>query len=126
MIDHIGYAVAQFLVSRAFYASALAPLGYTAAMEGEGWVGLGPDGKPVLWLSAEGSPPGRIHLAFRAETRAQVRAFHAAALSAGGTDNGAPGLRPDYHPDYYGAFVIDPDGHNIEGVCHAPESIAGA
>jgi predicted lactoylglutathione lyase len=76
--------------------------------------------KPDFWIN-EGTPQTpRVHLAFRAENRAQVDAFYAAAIAAGGTDNGKPGLRPHYHPDYYGAFVLDPDGHNVEAVCHTP------
>lgn len=121
LLDHIGFAVADFPRSRAFYTAALAPLGIAVMKEGEGWAGLGRDGQMALWIGNFGTPPGRIHLAFAAADREQVRAFHAAALAAGGADNGAPGLRPQYHPDYYGAFVIDPDGHNIEAVCHASE-----
>jgi predicted lactoylglutathione lyase len=83
--------------------------------------GLGADGKPFLWLANAGKTTPRVHIAFRAESRAQVDAFYAAAMAAGGTDNGGPGLRPMYHPNYYGAFVLDADGHNIEAVCHAPE-----
>ncbi len=82
---------------------------------------IGREGKPQFWFGAFGPPPGPIHIAFAAANREQVRQFHAAALAAGGKDNGAPGLRPQYHPHYYGAFVIGPDGHNIEAVCHDPE-----
>lgn len=128
MIDHIGFPVSDFSRSRAFYAAALAPLGYGVIMEfgpGETHTGLpgagfGRDGKPDFWIGGEGAITGRLHVAFAAPDRATVDAFHAAALAAGGTDNGAPGLRPHYHPSYYGAFVLDPDGHNIEAVCHAP------
>jgi len=122
MIDHISLPVADFSKSRAFYIAALAPLGHEVVKEFEGKAcGMGIAGKPEFWLVG-GEPPGtRLHIAFRAENRALVDAFHAAALAAGGKDHGAPGLRPHYHPDYYGAFVIDPDGHNIEVVCHAPE-----
>ncbi len=120
MFDHVGFAVGDFARSRAFYAAALAPLGIAVMGEGEDWAMLGRDGKPQFWLGAHGTPPGRIHLAFAADDRAQVRAFHAAALAAGGRDNGGPGLRPQYAPDYYGAFVISPDDHNIEAVCRAP------
>lgn len=126
MIDHIGYAVADFPKSRAFYVAALAPLGYVVVMENEHGAGLGAQGKPDLWIAPGEKPAGPLHLALAAATRAEVRAFHAAALAAGGTDNGAPGLRPHYHPNYYGAFVIDPDGHNVEAVCHASEATAGA
>ena len=117
LVDHIGISVSDYEKSKAFYAAALAPLGITQMMDYGVTVGLGDD-FPFLWLSA--GTPGHVHLAFRAPSREIVRAFHAAALAAGGVDNGAPGLR-DYHPTYYGAFVLDPDGHNIEAVCHAPE-----
>jgi catechol 2,3-dioxygenase-like lactoylglutathione lyase family enzyme len=123
MLDHLGFAVADFPRSRAFYAAALAPLGMTVHSEGEGWAMFGPAGRPLLWIGGRdiaGPPPGRIHYAFAASDRAAVDAFHAAALAAGGHDNGAPGVRAQYHPNYYAAFVIDPDGHNIEAVCHAP------
>jgi catechol 2,3-dioxygenase-like lactoylglutathione lyase family enzyme len=121
MLDHIGFAVKDVEASRKFYVAALAPLGVGVAMEFAGHVGLGRDGRPQLWLSQGQPTPSRLHLAFRARNRAEVDAFHAAALKAGGSDNGAPGLRPHYHPNYYGAFAIDPDGHNIEAVCHSPE-----
>ncbi|HEY1941040.1 MAG TPA: VOC family protein [Roseiarcus sp.] len=121
MLDHIGFAVKDFEASRRFYVEALAPLGVGVAMEFPGHVGLGRDGKPQLWL-AQGEPAAPLHLAFVARNRAEVEAFYAAALKAGGKDNGPPGLRPQYHPNYYGAFAIDPDGHNIEAVCHSPES----
>jgi catechol 2,3-dioxygenase-like lactoylglutathione lyase family enzyme len=88
-------------------------------MEHGGGVGLGRGGKPQLWLSHGEPPASPLHIAFAARNRAEVDAFHAAALAAGGKDNGAPGLRPHYHPNYYGAFAIDPDGHNIEAVCHS-------
>jgi catechol 2,3-dioxygenase-like lactoylglutathione lyase family enzyme len=128
MLDHLGFAVADYPRSRAFYERALAPLGQgvcmdvTRAMSGgyEG-CGFGPEGgRPQFWVGT-GPVSHGLHIAFVAKTRAEVDAFHAAALAAGGTDNGAPGLRPHYHPHYYGAFVLDPDGHNIEAVCHAPE-----
>jgi catechol 2,3-dioxygenase-like lactoylglutathione lyase family enzyme len=121
ILDHIGFAVANFARSRAFYTAALAPLGIVVVEEGENWAMIGRDGEPRFWFGAIGTPPGRIHLAFSARNRAEVRAFHAAALAAGAEVNGGPGLRPQYHPDHYGAFVIDPEGHNIEAVCHAPE-----
>jgi catechol 2,3-dioxygenase-like lactoylglutathione lyase family enzyme len=123
MLDHLGFAVADFPRSRAFYAAALGALGMDVHSEGEGWAMFGPAGRPLLWLGATsvaGPAPGHIHYAFEARDRAAVDAFHAAALAAGGRDNGGPGLRPQYHPNYYAAFVIDPDGHNIEAVCHAP------
>lgn len=121
IIDHIGFNVRDFAKSKAFYAKALAPLGIAIVTEGEGWAMVGKNGKPQFRFGAFGDAPGRIHLAFAADDRAQVRAFHEAALAAGGQDNGAPGIRAHYHANYYGAFVIDPDGHNIEAVCHAPE-----
>ena len=121
LLDHVGFAVADFAASRAFYAAALAPLGIAVLREGEGWAGMGRGQQMGFWFGAFGTPPGRIHLAFAAADRAQVRAFHAAALAAGATDNGPPGIRPQYHPDYYGAFIIDLNGHNIEAVCHLPE-----
>jgi catechol 2,3-dioxygenase-like lactoylglutathione lyase family enzyme len=123
MLDHLGFAVADFVASRAFYAAALAPIGMDVHSEAEGWVMFGGAGAPQLWIGGPdiaGPPPGRIHFAFVAPGRAAVDAFHAAAIAAGGRDNGGPGLRPQYHANYYAAFVIDPDGHNIEAVCHAP------
>lgn len=127
MIDHLGIAVSDYPASKAFYDAAMAPLGASLLYEvppqftgGAKVVGYGRD-RPVFWLHEGAEPgPGR-HVAFTARSRAEVDAFHAAALTAGGKDNGAPGLRPHYHADYYGAFVLDPDGNNIEAVCHAPE-----
>lgn len=121
MIDHTGVSVADVAKSKAFYRSALAPLGYEMLMEWESFAGFGVAPKPDFWIgkSAPNVPP--VHVAFRAETRAQVDAFYKAALNAGGRDNGPPGPRPHYHANYYGAFVLDPDGHNIEAVCHSPE-----
>ena len=121
ILDHIGLAVRDFGKSATFFRRALAPLGIQTVLEGEGWAMLGKDGRPQFWIGVHGIPPGPIHIAFAAENREQVRAFHRAALAAGGRDNGAPGVRAKYHPDYYGAFVFDPDGHNIEAVCHRPE-----
>jgi catechol 2,3-dioxygenase-like lactoylglutathione lyase family enzyme len=121
ILDHIGLAVRDFGKSATFFRRALAPLGIQTVLEGEGWAMLGKDGRPQFWIGVHGIPPGPIHIAFAAENREQVRAFHRAALAAGGRDNGAPGIRTKYHPDYYGAFVFDPDGHNIEAVCHTPE-----
>lgn len=123
MLDHLGFAVADVARSRAFYAAALAPLGMGVHSEGPGWAMFGRAGAPQLWIGAPevaGPVPGHIHFALLAPDRAAVDAFHAAAVAAGGRDNGGPGLRPQYHPSYYAAFVIDPDGHNIEAVCHAP------
>ena len=125
ILDHTGVTVSDIARSRAFYTAALAPLGAVVAMEvnAPGYTGLGygRDGKPDFWIGAHGGPATTpIHLAFAAANRAQVDAFYAAAMAAGGKDNGPPGLRPHYHPNYYGAFVLDPDGHNVEAVCHAP------
>jgi catechol 2,3-dioxygenase-like lactoylglutathione lyase family enzyme len=120
ILDHVGFNVSDLATSRRFYEQALAPLGIGVAAQGEGWVMFGRPGRPQFWIGAFGTPPGPIHVAFAAADRAQVRAFHEAALAAGGKDNGGPGLRPQYHPEYYGAFVIGPDGHNVEAVCHAP------
>jgi catechol 2,3-dioxygenase-like lactoylglutathione lyase family enzyme len=120
MFDHVGFAVADLAQSKAFFLAALAPLGVGLVMEGPYGVGIGKDGKPSLWLHDASAPAAPMHLAFTARTRDEVIAFHAAALQAGGKDNGAPGLRPRYHPNYYGAFVIGPDGHNVEAVCHQP------
>jgi len=119
-LDHIGFTVNDFAKSKAFYLAVLTPLGMGVVSEGEGWVLLGTDGRPEFWLGG-GTAPGAVHIAFAAKTREQVQAFHAAALTAGGRDNGAPGIRGHYHPNYYGAFVFDPDGHNIEAVCHQLE-----
>ena len=130
MLDHLGFAVADYSRSRAFYERALAPLGIGVRMDvtremsgGYEGCGFGPEGgRPQFWVGTGSGGSGHgMHIAFTAKTRAEVDAFHAAALAAGGIDNGAPGLRPHSHPHYYGAFVLDPDGHNIEAVCHAPE-----
>jgi catechol 2,3-dioxygenase-like lactoylglutathione lyase family enzyme len=126
MIDHTGIAVRDFDASKQFYDAALAPLGASLVMmvpeeytDGLKVGGYGYD-RPQFWLHEAAEPgPGR-HYAFTADTRAEVDAFYEAAIAAGGRDNGGPGLRPHYHPDYYGAFVFDPDGNNIEAVCHAP------
>ncbi len=129
MLDHIGLGVSDYERARAFYAAALAPLGASLVMEVSPDLpgvearaaGFGRDGKPDLWLGEEGRTEPPVHIAITARSRAEVDAFHRAALAAGARDNGAPGLRPHYHPDYYAAFVLDPDGHNLEAVCHAPE-----
>jgi catechol 2,3-dioxygenase-like lactoylglutathione lyase family enzyme len=127
-IDHTGLSVSDYAAAKAFYAAALAPLGIAVRMEFPASVtgsvdvcGLGPEGRPYFWLSAGGRQSPRFHIAFRAESRAMVDAFYKAAIAAGGKDNGGPGIRADYHPNYYAAFVLDPDGHNIEAVCHMPE-----
>lgn len=121
ILDHIGMAVSDGAASKLFFSAALAPLGITVLMEVDGWVGMGKGGKPEFWFGEGGVPQGKMHLAFAAESRAQVSAFYAAALAAGATDNGPPGVREIYHPNYYGAFVIGPDGHNVEAVCHGAE-----
>lgn len=120
MFDHLGIGVTSLPQSKSFFFKALAPLGVGVVMEGPYGVGLGREGKPSLWLSESAQQPSPLHIAFAARSRAEVDAFHAAALAAGATDNGAPGLRPHYHAHYYGAFVIGPDGHNVEAVCHQP------
>lgn len=122
IIDHIGLAVSDYEKSKQFFSRALAPLGIEIAQEVHGWAGLGKSGKPEFWFGQHTSPHGPMHIAFVAENRAQVRAFYEAALQAGAKDNGAPGVREIYHPNYYGAFVIGPDGHNVEAVCHAAET----
>ena len=121
ILDHIGYNVRDFAVSKAFYAQALAPLGIVVLAQGDGWAMMGRDGKPQFWFGALGTPQTGVHLAFAAADREQVRRFHAAALASGGRDNGGPGVRAHYHANYYGAFAFDPDGNNIEAVCHLPE-----
>ncbi|MDQ7776626.1 VOC family protein [Paracoccus aminovorans] len=126
MIDHIGIAVSDITRARAFYDAALAVLGIGVEMEvteamtgGHGaHLGYGRDGKPDFWIGSGKPAHGGTHVAFAAPDRAAVDAFHRAAMAAGGRDNGAPGLRPEYHPGYYGAFVLDPDGNNIEAVHH--------
>jgi catechol 2,3-dioxygenase-like lactoylglutathione lyase family enzyme len=119
VLDHIGIGASDLAVSRAFYERALAPLDYEVLLEFPGVLGFGAVGKPDFWLH-EGPPGEPLHVAFRAADRAVVDAFHAAGLAAGGRDNGAPGVRELYHPTYYGAYVLDPDGHNVEAVCHNP------
>ena len=127
MIDHAGFSVTGFEKAKAFYDKALAPIGasllYMVPEEftgGEKVGGYGID-RPVFWLNEGGEQNPKLHFAFSASSRSQVDKFYQAALEAGGEDNGAPGLRPHYHEHYYGAFVRDPDGHNIEVVCHLPE-----
>lgn len=127
MIDHTGVNVSNFDLSKAFYEKALAPLGYKVLMEvaaeesgGYRGAGFGVPPKPDFWVGSGSANSPAVHVAFRAGNRAEVNAFYKAAIAAGGKDNGPPGLRPHYHPNYYGAFVRDPDGHNIEAVCHDP------
>lgn len=123
MLDHVGIEVNDLERSKAFYERALEPLGIRLLMEFEGAVGFGKETehgpKPFFWVNSRGRPPvSGAHVAFGVRDTDQVDAFHAAALAVGGSDNGAPGPRPIYHPGYYGAFILDPDGNNIEAVCH--------
>lgn len=129
MIDHIGLSVADYPRAKAFYDAVMPTIGASCVMavtaeetggtyEGAGY---GLNGKPSFWIGTGGRTKGSLHIAFVAESRAAVDAFYAAAIAAGGSDNGPPGIRAHYHPNYYGAFVFDLDGHNIEAVCHKPE-----
>jgi catechol 2,3-dioxygenase-like lactoylglutathione lyase family enzyme len=121
MLDHVFFDVGDVAASRAFYERALAPLGITVVLDHPDYVGFGVDRWPRFFVAGGRDRHTRqVHVAFMAADRAAVDAFHAAALAAGGVDNGAPGPRPRYHRDYYGAFVLDPDGNNIEAVCHTP------
>jgi catechol 2,3-dioxygenase-like lactoylglutathione lyase family enzyme len=120
MIDHTGVGVSDVQRSKAFYGAALKPLGYELLMEFGDYAGFGVRPKPDFWIGQGPVNDPPVHVAFRAADRPTVDAFHAAALAAGGRDNGAPGPRPHYHQHYYGAFVLDPDGHNVEAVCHDP------
>jgi catechol 2,3-dioxygenase-like lactoylglutathione lyase family enzyme len=122
MIDHMTLRVRNYGKSKDFYLAALAPLGYEMIMEWEGFSGIGVNKKPDFWIAAaEDRQYSQLHIAFRARTHKQVDEFYQAAIKAGAKDNGGPGPRPDYHPNYYGAFVLDPDGHNIEACCHEKE-----
>ncbi len=123
MLDHVSINVSDYERSRAFYEKALTPLGYSLLMEPRARIGgFGADGKPWFWITDQREPTTEnVHVAFSAPDRRTVDAFHAAATGAGGNDNGAPGVREIYHPHYYGAFVLDPDGNNIEAVCHRRE-----
>lgn len=120
MIDHMGLPVQDTAASKRFYEQALAPLGYGIVMEFEQACAFGPPGRPQFWVVPGTPSPSAQHIAFAARDRAGVDAFYAAAMAAGGQDNGPPGERPIYHPGYYGAFVLDPDGYNVEAVCHEP------
>ena len=125
MFDHVKFGVSDHAASKSFFLKALEPLGVAVVSEGSPTYGaelVRPGGKVSLCICQTEEKPAHLHLAFTAENRRQVDAFHRAALEAGGTDNGAPGLRPHYHANYYAAFVIGPDGHNIEVVCHEPEA----
>lgn len=119
MLDHVVINVSDYDAARAFYELALAPLGFRVVMESDAMCGFGDDGRPELWIAERDEPSAPVHVAVRAPDRAAVDAFHAASLSAGGRNNGGAGLRPHYHQAYYGAFVLDPDGNNIEAVSHA-------
>ncbi len=122
MLDHVGIIVSDYERSRAFYEQALAPLGLGMVLEpAPGVGGFGTAQRPFFWIDTRRTSADHgTHVAFQADDRATVDAFHAAALAAGGTDNGAPGVRALYHPTYYGAYVLDPDGNNVEAVCHRP------
>src|SRR5678815_6189043 len=124
MFDHVKFGVRDFAASKAFFLEALEPLGVAVVSEGAPTYGIesSSKAKASLCLYQTGEKPAHLHLAFKAENRQQVEAFHRAALRAGGKDNGAPGRRPQYNGNYYAAFVIGPDGHNIEVVCHEPET----
>jgi len=120
MLDHITIGVTDVETSKRFYDQALLPLGITRLYaEGENFAGYGVGEKAFFWIGQRDGAQVGVHVAFAAADRASVDRFYAAALAAGGRDNGAPGLRPHYHENYYGAFVLDPDGHNVEAVCHA-------
>jgi catechol 2,3-dioxygenase-like lactoylglutathione lyase family enzyme len=120
MSDHVVFGASDYAASKAFFLKALEPLGVAVVLEGPLGVELSADGKSSLCICPTDEKPAHLHLAFTARNRQQVEAFHRAALEAGGRDNGAPGLRPQYHANYYAAFVIAPDGHNVEVVCHEP------
>jgi catechol 2,3-dioxygenase-like lactoylglutathione lyase family enzyme len=124
VIDHLGLSVSSFEKSKAFYEKALAPLGYKVIMAGEfgglSFAGFGIPPKPDFWIGAEQPAHADVHVAFAAPDRKTVDAFYKAAIEAGGRDNGPPGPRPEYHAGYYGAFVLDPDGNNVEACCHKP------
>ena len=120
MFDHLGLRVKQLERSIQFYEAVLAPLGYVLCSRDASSAGLGPKGEPALWLYASGEAAGGVHVALRAKERAAVARFHAAGLTSGGKDNGGPGVRADYAANYYAAFLLDPDGNNVESVCYAP------
>lgn len=122
MLDHVSLPVSDPERSKRFYEQALSPIGCRLLMEHAiSGAGVGREGKPCFWIR-RGAVGTAVHVAFTAPDRATVDAFHSTAVSAGGRDNGRPGLRPEYHPTYYGAFVLDPDGNNVEAVCHGPDS----
>jgi catechol 2,3-dioxygenase-like lactoylglutathione lyase family enzyme len=121
VIDHVVLNVREYEASKRFYVEALTPLGYEVLLELEQMAGLGREGKPELWIGQRGEPSAHVHVALASPDRRKVDEFYDAALAAGGRDNGKPGLRPIYHEQYYGAYVLDPDGNNIEAVCHLAE-----
>jgi len=121
MFDHVTLNIRSYARGRAFYEKALEPLGYSVGYEWEKGCGFGVGDAVDFWIREEGAPSGPTHVAFRISDRRAVAAFHEAGLAAGGRDNGAPGPRPQYGPTYYAAFVLDPDGNNVEAVCHAAE-----
>jgi len=125
MLDHIRIPVQDFARSSDFYRQALAPLGYELVMEFDNSAGFGWADKPEFWISSSDASGGQLHIAFRAEEREVVRDFHRVALQAGGVDNGVPDVYEQYHPDYYAAYVLDPDGNNLEVVCHLPGDLQG-
>ena len=121
MLDHVGFGVSDYGRSKAFYERVLAPLGMTLVLEVmSAAAGFGKGQKPFFWIEKQRPPVTELHVAFAVDDRATVDAWHASALAAGARDNGAPGVRAIYHPDYYGAYILDPDGNNIEAVCHTP------
>ena len=122
MFDHVVFGVSDYAASKAFFLKALEPLGVAVLSEGPLGIELSADGETSMCFAQTVEKPAHLHLAFAAKNRQQVEAFHRAALAAGGKDNGAPGLRPQYSGKYYAAFVIGPDGHNIEAVYHEPET----
>jgi catechol 2,3-dioxygenase-like lactoylglutathione lyase family enzyme len=126
MFDHVGLNVSDYGHSRSFYEGALAQLGYSVMMAHKEWklAGFGTGAKPEFWICQREPLTNGAHIAFQSPDRATVDAFHAAALASGGQDNGAPGPRPEYHAGYYSAFVLDPDGNNVEAVCHLPADAA--
>ena len=121
IIDHIGIAISDYDRSKQFYSKSLAPLNIELIAEVQGWAGFGKNGKAEFWFGPDHKIQSPMHIAFVAESREQVNQFYEAAIAAGAKDNGKPGIREIYHADYYGAFVIDPYGHNIEAVCHRGE-----
>lgn len=123
IFDHLGFGVKDFAASKVFFVETLKPLGIEIIMEGDGWAMMGAKGRPEFWFGTLIAVSGPLHLAFKAHTHEEVKEFHEKALASGGVDNGSPGLREHYHTHYYAAFVIAPDGHNIEAVCHIEEKL---